>query len=351
MKILNSVIGTLMVLTLTNCNDYLRTEVLKEIYVNKANLNGFVGDQIQLTASPSDGIYQYVWSSENTEVATVSGDGLVKYVGEGATNIIVSAGDIKHRIELTSTIRIKLEDIVLSDLTLDFMPGDQKTVIVQRIPDNANDIPEAIWSTENDQVALVSETGEITGVAEGETNILYTIGDIVKKVKVNVSLTMPFNGPHLLRESQPLEIMAADFDFGGLGFAFNDDANNNVGNDNYRKDRGDSHSLAVEIEGEGTNIGYVANGDWYQYTIDVEKGGLYLIDVSLSSTGDGKYNIYLDNKNVSGSVDVPSNGSWSSWLYHPNDPIEVNLTEGRHQVKFFVEQASFNLRALRFQKK
>src|SRR5690606_8759672 len=220
MKILNSVIGTLMVLTLTNCNDYLRTEVLKEIYVNKANLNGFVGDQIQLTASPSDGIYQYVWSSENTEVATVSGDGLVKYVGEGATNIIVSAGDIKHRIELTSTIRIKLEDIVLSDLTLDFMPGDQKTVIVQRIPDNANDIPEAIWSTENDQVALVSETGEITGVAEGETNILYTIGDIVKKVKVIVSLTMPFNGPHLLGESQPLEVMAADFDFGGLGFAF-----------------------------------------------------------------------------------------------------------------------------------
>ena len=350
-NILNYVIGALTVFILCNCNDYLRTEVLKEIYVNKTNLNGFVGDQIQLTASPSDGIYQYAWNSENPEIATVSGEGLVKYVGEGTTIIIVSAGDIKQRIEVTSTKRIELEDIVLSDLALELLPGDQKIVTVQRIPDNANDIPEAVWSTENDQVAVVGEAGEITGIAEGATNIVYTIGEIVKKVQVIVSYTMPFNGPHLLQETQPLEVMAADFDFGGLGRAFNDDANNNVGNDNYRKDRGDTQSLPVEIEGNGANIGYVANDDWYQYTIDVEKSGLYLIDVSLSSTGNGKYNIQADNENVSGTVDVPSNGSWSSWLYHPNEPIEVHLTAGRHQVKFYVEQASFNLRALRFQKK
>lgn len=344
-------VAVLLLFMLSSCNDYLRTEVLNDIYVNKTALNGFVGDEIQLTASPSDGIYQFAWVSENPEIASVSGDGLVKYIGEGSTIIIVSAGDIVQRIEVTSTQRISLDDIVLSDLHLELLPADQKIITVQRVPDNANNIPEAVWSSEDDRVAVVDELGEITAISEGVTNIVYTIGEIVKKVNVVVSYTMPFNGPHVLQGEQALEVMAADFDFGGLGHAFNDDATNNIGNDNYRKERGDIKSLPVEVEGNGSNIGYVASGDWYQYTIDVEKNGVYRMDVSLSANGNGKYIIEVDEVNVTGSVDVQSNGSWSNWLYHPNQPIEVNLPAGRHRVKFIAEQASFNLRALRFQKK
>jgi len=343
-------VGILLFLSLGSCEEYIRTEVVKELYVNKSTINGFVGDEVQLIASPTDGSYQYEWSSEDNQVASVSSDGKVKLIGEGFTNIIVSAGEIKQKVEIYSVTRISLEDIVLSETSLELTPGEKKIINVQRVPDNANDVPNAVWSSENTAVASVNEKGEIVGVNEGETNIRYTAGSIVKKVKVTVTYTSAFNGPHILKSGPGTEVMAADFDLGGLNYAYNDDANNSVGNDDYRKGKGDANSYGVEVEGNGNNLGYISAGDWYQYTVEVEEGGTYLFDTSLSANGEGKFHLEVDGIRIPGDTNVPSNGSWSSWLYFPTTPIELNLTEGKHRVKFIVDQAGFNLRAIRFRK-
>jgi hypothetical protein len=340
----------LFTLLLGGCDKYERTEVLHEIYVNKSAINGFIGQEVQLTASPQDGTYSFQWMSENPEVATVTNSGMVKLIGEGSTIIVLSAGEIKQRVEISSSRRIPVVDIILSDTSIELIPQAKKNITVQLLPENANDIPKAEWSSENDKVAIVSEKGEITGVAEGTTNITYKVGDLVKKIKVLVSYTSPFNGPHILKAGSAVEIMAADFDFGGMGRAFQDDVGTALNNDSYRRGKGDVNSLPVEIEGPGTNIGFINNGEWYQYTIDVKEAGDYLLHVSLSAAGASKYHIEVDNINVTGSIDVASNGSWSNWMYHPSKAIKLNLTQGNHKIKFFAEQASFNFRALRFSK-
>lgn len=337
-------------LLLGGCDKFNRTEVVPEIYVSKSAISGFIGQEIQLSASPTDGTYSFEWMSENPAVATVTNNGLVKLLSEGSTTILLSAGGIKQRVEVSSLIRIPVVDITLSDVSIELTPQAKKIITVKLLPENANDIPKAVWSSENDVVATVSDIGEITGVSEGTTFIIYKVGDIAKKIKVMVSYTSPFNGPHILKSGPAVEIMAADFDFGGLGRAFQDDVGSPINNDSYRRGKGDANSLAVEIEGPGTNIGYINNGEWYQYTVDVKEAGNYLLHVSLSATSVGKYHIEVDNENVTGAIDVASNGSWSSWLYHPNKAIVLNLTEGNHKIKFFVEQASFNFRALRFSK-
>lgn len=337
-------------LLLGGCDKFDRTEVVPEIYVNKSEISGFIGQEIQLSASPTDGTYSFEWMSEDPEVATVTNNGLVKLLKEGFTTVVLSAGDIRQRVSISSLTRIPVADVTLSDASVELTPQAKKVITFKFSPDNANDIPTAVWSSENNSVATVSSVGEITGVTEGTTSIVYTVGTIIKKVKVTVSYTSPFNGPHVLQAGPVLEIMAADFDFGGLGRAFNDDAANPVNNDSYRRGKGDANSFAVEVEGPGTNIGYINNGEWYQYTVDVKNAGNYLLQISLSATGAGKYHVEVDNVNATGSINVASNGSWSSWLNHPGTPLVLNLTEGRHKIKFFVEQASFNFRALRFTK-
>jgi len=335
-------------LLLGGCNDFERTEVVPQIYANKPQVTGFIGLEVQLTASPTDGSYTFQWSSEDMEIATVSSTGLVKLIKEGSTHVVLSAGDIKHRIPVTSLKRIPVADIILSETSIELIPLAKKAIAVQILPQEANDIPTPLWSSENSAIATVNEKGEITGVSEGTTNIQYKVGEMVKTVQVIVSFTRPFNGPHVLKAGPSLMVMAADFDFGGLGYAFNDDPGNNVGNDNYRRGKGDTQSGAVEVEGNGTNIGYMGNGEWYQYTVTVEEAGTYQLEVSLSAAGASKYRIEVDGVNVTGTVDLASNGSWSSWVFHR--PIQLNLAKGNRKIKFVVEQASFNLRGLRFTK-
>ncbi len=333
------------------CDDYEVKEIPKSIYVNQESVDLFVGEQRQLKASPTDGTYTYSWTSEDPSVATVSTDGLVQAVGEGSTNIIVKGGSARMIVPVTAVIRIPLEDVQLSEGAMELFPGQERNVIVSYVPVNANDIPQSSWRSSNPDVVIVSEAGEIRAVGEGVASIIFQIGDMEKELEVDVSYTRPFRGPHVLSAATPYVLPAANFDLGGQGHAFNDDAGNPIGQDNYRRSFGDTGSYGVEIEGDGTNIGYINAGEWLQYTVEVVDGGEYWLDFALSAAGDGFFRIEIDGVNVSGSVFVPNNGSWSNWRMFPEPGLVVNLAEGKHKIRFITEQSGFNLKDLRFVKK
>lgn len=333
------------------CTEYVRTEVEKDIYVNMISLSVFVGDQIQLVASPTDGT-NYKWSSEDPEIAAVDGNGLVQIIKEGNTNIIVSSGDISRQIPVVASIRIPLADVVLSETSLELLPGGRKTILVTNIPQNANDLPHFVWYSENPDIVTVNEIGELTVVGEGTAYVVYQIGDIVKKVHVDAAYTRPFKGPHTFSAMAPLEIPAANFDFGGEGYAFHDLDASNRANSNYRSSNGDNAGTAVDVEGNGVNLGYTNPGEWLLFTVDVQDPGEYYADISLSANGNnGKFHLEVDGVNVTGTVVIPNNGSWGDWRWHPSPAPVINMTEGRHKIKFYFEGADFNLRALRFTKK
>ncbi|MDD2243641.1 MAG: Ig-like domain-containing protein [Dysgonamonadaceae bacterium] len=353
-KFLKYSLVLLLLIGFIGCNDYVRTEVEKNIYVNHTSLNPFVGEQIQLMASPTDGTYKYTWLSEHPEVATVDINGLVNVIAEGFTNIIVKGGDIETKVPLTAVKRIPVTDVVLSETAIESFVNAKKTILVNYIPQQANDIPEYTWYSENEHIATVNEIGKITLVGEGSTNIVYKIGDIVKKVSIYSALTLPFKGPHTLSAATPCEIPAANFDFGGEGNAFHDQDTNNRSNNNYRRDNGDSNGSAVEVEGNGTNVGYTNKDEWLIFTIDVVDPGEYIVDISLSANGNNAaFHIQLDGVNVTpgGSVKVPNNSSWGNWRWFPNSGLSINFPVGKHRVKYYFDGGDHNLRALRFTKK
>ncbi len=339
---------------ISGCDNYEQKIIEKNIYVDRQSLSLFIGQTVQLTASPTDGTYQYQWSSEDASVATVTSNGLVEVISEGFTNIVVSSGDLFTKVPLTAVVRVPLEDVSVSESFLELIPGGKKTILVTYIPDNANDIPEYLWSSENPDIASVNIAGEITGVDEGVTTIVYRIGDIVKEVMVDVAYTRPFKGPHILSAAVPYELPAANFDLGGEGYAFHDqDANNHTGNDNYRRNNGDNQSTPVEIEGDGgNNVGYTNPGEWLLYTVEVIDEGEYLVEAQVAVPGTGSFHIEVDGINVTGTIDVPNTNGWGNytWVSTPEDKLTLILTEGRHKIKYYFE-GGHNFRSLKFTKK
>lgn len=338
---------------MAGCTEYVRTEVEKDIYVNRLEISAFVGDQIQLVASPTDGM-QYKWSSENPDIASVDGNGLVKILSEGNTNIIVSSDDISRQVPVIASARIALVDVVLSETSLELLPGGRKTILVTNVPENANDLPAYNWYSENPDIVTVNEIGELTVVGEGITNVVYQIGSIIKKVSVDAAYTRPFKEPHILSAAAPYELPAANFDIGGEGYAFHDqDANNHTGNDNYRRTNGDNQSTPVEVEGDGgNNVGYTNPGEWLLYTIEVIDEGEYLVEAQVAVPGTGSFHIEVDGINVTGTIDFPTTNGWGNytWVSTPEDKLTLTLTEGRHKIKYYFE-GGHNFRSLKFTKK
>lgn len=334
-----------------SCDDeYIRTEVEKSISVNMASLNSFVGDEIQLIASPTDGTYTYSWSSEDTDIATVDKNGLVAVVGEGNTNIVVRSGHIETKVPLTAVERVVLQNVVLSETSLEMFPGFSKTIFVTYVPENANDIPADKWISDDENIATVNANGEISVVGEGVTDITYQVGNIAKKVKIDAAYSRPFKGPHVLSAEAPYELLAANFDTGGEGNAFHDDAT--IRGNTYRRDNGDAGSAQVDIEGAGTSIGYTNEGEWLIYTLEVKDEGSYKIEVNLSAnTTTGAFHLEIDDQDVTGKIIVPNNNSWNSWRYISDPKLVLNnLSEGRYRMKFYFEGSGFNLRGYKFTK-
>lgn len=327
-------------LTFAGCDDFDRTEVEYSIFVNQQSVTLFIGEQTQLVASPNDG-GSYQWYTDDPEVATVEG-GLVTGVGPGSTDVIAERDGMTFRVEVTVQEKIKLTDINLNAYDLEITVGSTTEMTVEMVPLEANDVAlsDFDWWSDDETVARVNLSGEITGVGEGSTTVHYRKGTIVKDVSVYVSTTLPFNGPHILSAEAPLELWFRDFDMGGKNVAYFDNSTGNSSGSTYRVDGGDSNSPDVDIEGAG-NIGYTASGEWLLFTIEVQDPGTYSVSVNASGNG-GTFHVDLNGETITGELPIASTGGWGTYM--DNEPFEIELPEGKHKIKFFMTKAAYNIK-------
>lgn len=339
----------LLLVVMTGCDNYERTEVVPAITVNHPSLSLFIGEEMQLTASPQN-TSSYSWQSEDEAVAKVS-NGLVNAVGEGSTNIVVRQGDIFTKIPIDVLVKIPLTGVELSTDHVDLFINASFMVVANSIPLDANDVAKTdfSWWSENESIAMVSSNGEIVGINEGVTKVFYRKGNFTKSVNVDIALTRPFKGPHVLSKAEALVLPVRDFDLGGEGYAYHDSDNTNSAGSNYRQDNGDSNSPGVDVEGGG-NIGYTNDGEWLLYTLEVEDAGTYGVQLSASGNSNGSFHFEVNGSaDKTDQVQVPSNGSWSNWTWRPETPLELTLTEGKHKIKLYIDKAGFNINELKFQ--
>lgn len=138
-------------------------------------------------------------------------------------------------------------------------------------------------------------------------------------------------------------IKAADFDLGGEGWGYHETTDNNIPG-TYRPNEG------VDIEGNGANIGFTADGEWLNYSVEAPSEGDYDIAIAITTPngGDRGLHIEVDDVNQTGRIPFTSTGGWGNWVYlHGN----LHLTPGKHLVKFVWETGDTNLRDFIFTRK
>jgi hypothetical protein len=348
--LIHTTAGLLCGWILFGCGKASVTEVERRIFVDYFSLNLFVGDEVQITASPTG--ETFTWYSEDVSVATVSASGQVQATGEGETNIIVRYDDVQRVIPVSVAVKIPATGITVSKSALELKPGESQIITASLLPENSNDKVAILWRSTHPDVVKVTG-GVVEALKEGYAKLIVSLegnSEVEVEIPVDVSYTFPFNGPHILSASAPCTIQARDFDTGGQNYAFYD-TERRVGSPNYRPELTSGNMPYVE---GGTHIGYIATGEWLLFTVDVQESGNYLVDFEITASGNGgKLHIEVDGINPWGLVDAPNNGSWSAfgWISarYPETPLPViAMTEGKHKIKFYVDVATYNFRALRF---
>ena len=166
-----STIGSFSQLVTGYYNFYILVEEVKPTSISiSSSLPLTVGESSRLYASvsPSNAQYTLTWSSGNSSIAKVDQKGTVTGVSEGSTTITVKTNNGKSAdCEVTVSPRSVKDVSIDGELPLEV--GDTYTLTPVVTP---SDIETSFtWSSNNDDVATVSATGEVTAVSEGDANI------------------------------------------------------------------------------------------------------------------------------------------------------------------------------------
>ncbi len=144
----------------------------------------------------------------------------------------------------------------------------------------------------------------------------------------------------------PGRIEAEDYDLGGEDIAYHDTTPGNSGGA-YRQDDVDIETTA----GEGTpNVGWVRNGEWLAYDVNVSRTGPtvltpYLLTMRVASPYAGRtVALTLDGEAV-GTIAVPNTGSFSRYT---TVQAPVTLRAGQHGLKMTFQGDGQNVNWLEF---
>jgi beta-glucanase (GH16 family) len=122
-------------------------------------------------------------------------------------------------------------------------------------------------------------------------------------------------------------IEAEHYDQGYPGEAFQDATIGNTGGSL----RSDDVDLQVCSEG-GFNVGWIENGEWMEYTVNVASSGTYTLETRVATPSPaGSFHFLVDGVVATGAVAVPNTGGWQNWV---TTNTEIELAAGVRTLRF-----------------
>ncbi len=144
------------------------------IGLNQSAITTYVGSTYQLSANvlPLDTTDTVTWSSSSTSYATVSSTGLVtgKNVGTATITATTTNGLTAKCVVTIKATQVLPTTLSISDRYLLLAPDDTKLITATLEPSNVTETLIS-WTSSNENVAIVSNTGVVTAKANGFATI------------------------------------------------------------------------------------------------------------------------------------------------------------------------------------
>nr|WP_321408425.1 carbohydrate-binding protein [uncultured Carboxylicivirga sp.] len=151
---------------------------------------------------------------------------------------------------------------------------------------------------------------------------------------------VPTQSPYSDIISIPGTVEMENYDKGGEGVAYHDAVAGNQSGA-YRLD-----GVDIEACGEGGyNIDWSVTGEWLEYTVNVSASGTYEMTARVASPVGGSFHVEMDGVDISGLQTVPNTGGWQVWQ---DLTVNVNLSEGQHIMRFYIDEEGFNTNYISF---
>ena len=141
-------------------------------------------------------------------------------------------------------------------------------------------------------------------------------GSVTNDTKI-VAKSAPAPAPVVTASSSPYSGAAAlipgviqneQFDNGGEGVSYHDTTTGNNGGAFRQTD------VDIESTAGGYDVGWVAAGEWLNYSVNVASAGSYTAQFSVASYGQGgTFHLEMNGVNVTGTMTVPNTGGWQTW--------------------------------------
>lgn len=171
---------------------------VSSITLNKQKMTLIAGrkETLQAVVKPDTAVNKKViWSSSNTDIATVSGNGEITAKKEGTVTITAKTEDRGKEASCTVTIQ---------EVKVTFPKAETNLLEEKRLQLQPNITPEEVanesltWKSSDETVATVSETGLVTALKEGTTTITARLEKENKQATIKVNV-------HKLEEGQKIE--------------------------------------------------------------------------------------------------------------------------------------------------
>ena len=178
------VIGLLIAMTLfafTGCRDTSYTLSDTEIVLT-------VGQEKELTISPVPE-QTVTWESSDPSVASVV-NGKVSALAAGEVTVTATIEDVETPLTCSVKVNAKTDPVPSGDYALDvssvaLKAGETKQITV--LDDKGQPVQSVTYSSDDNSIATVSESGLITAVATGETTVKAEVNGSVLSCKVVVA--------------------------------------------------------------------------------------------------------------------------------------------------------------------
>lgn len=143
-----------------------------------SSLSLFVGEQQQIVPSVIQvgATTTLTWQSSNTTVATVSTEGVITAMKQGTAIITCTAHNgVSAQCEVTVN-PVLVSGITMNEAEAEMTVGEKLQLEAIVAPENATD-RSVTWSSTNETVAVVSETGLVSAVGSGTCQIKAAAND------------------------------------------------------------------------------------------------------------------------------------------------------------------------------